>query len=305
LETSEQLFKDKHPSTYPSSDPPAGIESEEWDLIIEPHTSWFDLKIKDVLRYKDLMFLFVRRDVVTIYKQTILGPLWLVIQPILTALVFTVIFGRVAKISTDGLPQFLFYLSGVTLWNYFSECLKMNSDTFRKNQGIFGKVYFPRVIVPLSITISNLVKFGVQILLLTGFWIYFYFNGAGIRLNIEIILLPLLVILLALMGLGFGMIISSMTSKYRDLSFLITFGVQLFMYATPVVYPVSIVQGKFENLIWFNPLTSIIEAFKYSFLGSGTLDWGWLTYSTVFTICIFIIGLLVFNKTEKNFIDVV
>ncbi len=278
---------------------------DQWDLIIEPKSAWFNLKIQDIARFKDLMMLLVRRDIVTVYKQTILGPLWFFIQPLLTTLVFTVIFGNVAKISTDGIPPMLFYLSGVTVWNYFAECLKMTSDVFRKNQNIFGKVYFPRAIVPLSVTISNLIKFGIQMILFSGFWIYFFANGASIQLQFEIILFPFIVLLMAFLSLGIGMAISSLTYKYRDLTLLVSFGVQLFMYATPVVYPASIVKGKWEMWLWLNPMTSLVEAFKYMFLGHGQLNWFWLGYATVFAIIIFLFGLAIFNKTEKNFMDTV
>jgi len=278
---------------------------EDWNLIIEPQTKLFDLKFREIVRYKDLMILFVRRDIVTVYKQTILGPLWFFIQPILTTLVFTVIFGNVAEIPTDGLPPYLFYLAGVIVWNYFADCLKMTSDVFTKNQNIFGKVYFPRVVVPLSITISNLIKFGIQLLLFFGFCIYFYFQGTDIELNIEVVYFPLLVILMALLSLGFGMVISSMTSKYRDLTFLVSFGVQLFMYATPVVYPASMVQRKWEFWLWLNPMTSMVEAFKYMFLGKGQFDWFWLGYTAIVTIIVFFVGLAIFNRTEKNFMDTV
>jgi lipopolysaccharide transport system permease protein len=281
------------------------ISNDHWDLIIEPQNKWFDLKIKDILRYKDLMMLLVRRDIVTVYKQTILGPLWFIIQPVLTTIVFTVIFGNVAQISTDGLPGILFYLAGVTIWTYFADCLKMTSDVFTKNQNLFGKVYFPRAVVPLSIIISNLIKFGIQLFLFFGFFLFFYLKGAEISLTKEVLFFPALLAIMAFMSLGLGMIISSMTSKYRDLTFLIQFGIQLFMYATPVVYPASIVTGRFKTLLWLNPMTSILEAFKHMFLGQGQFDWFWLGYSAVFTVIIFLLGLTVFNRTEKNFMDTV
>lgn len=281
------------------------ISNDHWDLIIEPQNKWFDLKIKDILRYKDLMMLLVRRDIVTVYKQTILGPLWFIIQPVLTTIVFTIIFGNVAQISTDGLPGVLFYLAGVTVWSYFADCLKMTSDVFTKNQSLFGKVYFPRAVVPLSIIISNLIKFGIQLFLFFGFFLFFYLKGAEISLTKEVLFFPALLAIMAFMSLGLGMIISSMTSKYRDLTFLIQFGIQLFMYATPVVYPASIVTGRFKNLLWLNPMTSILEAFKHMFLGQGQFDWFWLGYSAVFTVIIFLLGLTVFNRTEKNFMDTV
>ncbi len=249
--------------------------------------------------------LFVHRDFIAYYKQTILGPLWFFIQPLLTSLVFTVIFGQIAKISTDGLPPILFYLAGVTAWNYFADCFKKTSNSFTQNAHIFGKVYFPRVIVPLSIVITNLISFSIQFLLLLSFIIYYKLMGAAISPNIYIFLFPLIMIMMGLMGLGFGMIVSSLTTKYRDLQFLVAFGIQLLMYATPVIYPVSTIPVKYQWLITANPMTSIIETFRYAFLGTGSFSWLGLAYSFVFTLIIFILGLLVFNKTEKNFMDIV
>jgi lipopolysaccharide transport system permease protein len=279
--------------------------TQNWDLEIRPARGLLDVDLKAIWRYRDLLMLFVRRDFVAMYKQTVLGPIWFFIQPLLTTITFTVIFNNVAKIGTDGIPPLLFYLAGVTMWNYFSECLKKTSNTFTVNAPIFGKVFFPRLVVPLSIVISNLLKFGVQMLLFVALWIYYFSQGA-ISPNIYILLVPFLVLLMAGLGMGFGLIISSMTTKYRDLQFLVVFGVQLFMYATPVVYPLSIADGtRFETVLRLNPISGIIEAFKYGTLGSGYLDFGLLLYSTVFMIVLLFIGVVIFNKVEKNFMDTV
>ena len=279
--------------------------NENWDLIVKPHSKWYDLQLAQIFRYKDLLFLFVRRDFVSLYKQTILGPLWFFIQPIITSLTFTVIFGNLANISTDGLPQILFYMCGITFWNYFSDTLTKTSDTFVANANIFGKVYFPRMIIPLSIVVSNLIKLGVQFLLFIAIWIYFLWTENTIHPNSTLLLVPVLIILIGFLGLSFGIIISSMTTKYRDLKFLVSFGVQLLMYASPIVYPLSIVPQKYKWLILANPLTSIIETFKYAFLGVGEFNWMHLAYSFVFTIVLLIIGLVMFHKVEKSFMDTV
>lgn len=280
-------------------------EKENWDLTIKPHTKWYDLRLNEIFRYKDLLFLFVRRDFVSLYKQTILGPLWFFIQPIITAVTFTVIFGNLAKISTDGLPQVLFYLCGITLWNYFSETLTKTSETFSANANIFGKVYFPRMIMPLSVVISNLIKLGVQFLIFFVVWIYYLVGSNKIHPNIYILIVPFLIILIGFMGLSFGIIITSLTTKYRDLKFLVVFGVQLIMYASPIVYPLSIVPDKYRWLILANPVTSIIETFKYAFLGVGEFSWVYLCYSLVFTLILFLIGLIIFHRVEKSFMDTV
>ena len=279
--------------------------SEEWTTVITPQRSLFDLKLKEVWRYRDLLTLFVRRDFVAQYKQTILGPLWHFVQPILTTLMFTVVFGRLAGISTDGIPPMLFYLAGLTNWNYFAHCLTGTANTFRGNQGIFGKVYFPRLVTPLSIVLSNLIKYGIQLLLFIGFYVYFLAQGAPIEPNIYLLLFPVLVLLLAGMGLGFGLVITSMTTKYRDLSVLLTFGVQLFMYATPVIYPLSQVPERYRYIAALNPMTSLIETFKFGALGHGTFSWAYLAYSAAFTLVLLVLGVLVFNKTERNFMDTV
>ena len=267
-------------------------QQEHWDLYIKPHSKWYDLRLAEIFRYKDLLFLFVRRDFVSLYKQTILGPLWFFIQPIITALTFTVIFGNMAKISTDGLPQILFYMCGITLWNYFADTLTKTSDTFSANANIFGKVYFPRMIIPLSIVVSNLIKLGVQFILFTSVWIYYLISSDLIHPNATIALVPFLIILMGFMGLSFGIIISSMTTKYRDLKFLVTFGIQLLMYASPIVYPLSIVPEKYKWIILANPITSVIETFKYAFMGVGEFNWLHLGYSFGFTSVLFFISLI-------------
>ena len=280
-------------------------EIEHWDLVIQPKSKWYDLRLREILRYKDLLFLFVRRDFVALYKQTILGPIWFFIQPIITSLTFTVIFGNLAKISTDGLPQILFYMCGVTLWTYFSDTLTKTADTFTANANIFGKVYFPRMIVPLSVVVSNLIKLGVQFLLFVVTWIFYLTTAGNIHPNIAIFLMPVLVIIMGFLGLSLGIIISSLTTKYRDLKFLVVFGVQLMMYASPIVYPLSIVPEKYKWIILANPITSIIEAFKYAFLGVGEFNWYYLVYSATCTVVLFLIGLVIFHKVEKSFMDTV
>lgn len=278
---------------------------KEWDQIIKPSVGLLDVNFREIWKYRDLLLLFVRRDFVAVYKQTILGPLWFFIQPIFTTIIFTVVFGRIANISTDGLPQVLFYMSGITLWNYFADCLNNTSNIFTKNASIFGKVYFPRIIVPMSVVLSNLIKFGIQFLLLLAFWLYFYADGANIQIQPIIVIFPFLILLMAGMGLGLGMIFSSLTTKYRDLTFLLTFGVQLLMYASPVIYPLSTLPEKYRIFILANPMTSIIETFRYAFLGTGGFEWSYLAYSTGFTIIVLIIGLLIFNQIQKSFMDTV
>jgi len=244
---------------------------KEWDLVIEPQSSLLQLNLKDVWRYRDLLWLLVKRDFVSFYKQTILGPLWFFIQPLFTTIIFTFIFGNLAGLSTDGLPQPLFYMAGITAWNYFADCLTKTSTVFRDNANIFGKVYFPRLIMPLSIVVSNLVRFGVQMLLFFMMIGYYAFTGADFHLNAYVLLFPILVLMMALLGLGLGLIITALTTKYRDLAFLITFGVQLMMYATTVIYPLSAAPAAYKWVIELNPMTGIIEAFRYGFLGEGSL----------------------------------
>lgn len=280
-------------------------KEENWSLIIRPNQSIFSFDYKALWRFRDLLFLFVKRDIVSAYKQTIFGPLWFLIQPILTTITFTIIFHAIAKINTDGLPPLLFYMSGVILWSYFSECLMKTSETFSANAGIFGKVYFPRLIVPISIVISNMIRFGFQFFLLLITWGYFYFSGYAIHMNSTILLFPLLILLMAGHGLAFGIIISSLTTKYRDLKFLVQFGVQLLMYASSVVMPLSSATGNFRKLLLLNPMTSIIEAFKYGLLGVGVYDFTYLIYNFIALIFILLIALLLFNKVEKSFMDTV
>ena len=282
--------------------------SKEWDIVIERKSNLFNLDFKEVWRYKDLLFMYVKRDIVTLYKQTILGPLWFIIQPVLTTIMFMFVFGGIAGISTDGVPQAVFYLAGLVCWNYFSDCLTKCSDTFNANQSIFGKVYFPRLIVPLSITVSNLIKMAIQFVLFLAVFLYYYFTLDNLHINIAILLLPLLVVMLGCLGLGFGLIITSMTTKYRDLRFLISFGVQLWMYITPVIYPLSVMKNNFPHYMWVivaNPLTAILETFKYGFTGVGVFEWSYLAYSSIFTVVILFIGIIVFNRVQKNFMDVI
>jgi len=280
-------------------------KDQEWDLIIKPETAWWDLRLREVWRYRDLAMLFVRRDFVSLYKQTILGPLWLLIQPLMTSLTFTVIFGNIANLPTDGLPDFLFYLSGTVVWNYFADCLKKTSETFISNASVFGKVYFPRLVMPISTLISNMITFTIQFMLFLAFLAYFMVSGSDVRVTMWALALPLLIILMAGLGLGLGIIISSLTTRYRDLRYLVTFAVSLWMYATPVIYPVSSIPEKWQWIARINPVTPIIEAFRFAFLGAGSADWGLLAYSGGFTAVVFVIGLMIFNRVEKNFIDTV
>jgi lipopolysaccharide transport system permease protein len=278
---------------------------KEWDLVIEPQSSLLQLNLKDVWRYRDLLWLLVKRDFVSFYKQTILGPLWFFIQPLFTTIIFTFIFGNLAGLSTDGLPQPLFYMAGITAWNYFADCLTKTSTVFRDNANIFGKVYFPRLIMPLSIVVSNLVRFGVQMLLFFMMIGYYAYTGADFHLNAYVLLFPILVLMMALLGLGLGLIITALTTKYRDLAFLITFGVQLMMYATTVIYPLSAAPAAYKWVIELNPMTGIIEAFRYGFLGEGSLTFQTLGYSIAFTLIALVLGVIIFNKTEKTFVDTV
>ncbi|MEJ7737933.1 MAG: ABC transporter permease [Chitinophagaceae bacterium] len=280
-------------------------KQQHWDLEIKPYQSLFQLHLKDVWGYRDLLWLMVRRDFVSFYKQTVFGPLWFFIQPIITTIIFTIIFSRLAGIKTEGAPPPLFYLAGTVAWNYFSDCLIKTSTVFRDNAGIFGKVYFPRLIMPLSIVISNLVKFSVQFLLFIGMLAWYAFKGYDVQPNVYIFLFPIILLLMAMLGLGIGLIVTAMTIKYRDLAFLIGFGVQLAMYATPVIYPLSFVPDKYKYLIALNPLSALIETFRHGFLGTGHFYAGAFLYSVVASILFFIVGVVVFNKVEKNFIDTV
>lgn len=282
---------------------------EEWLYTISSKHKLLDFNFKEIWRYRDLLVLFVKRDIVTVYKQTILGPLWYLIQPLFTSIIFTLIFNNLGQIQTGSVPPFLFNLAGITAWNYFKECLTGTSNTFTKNQNIFGKVYFPRVIMPMSVTISNLLKFGIQLLIFSGFYAFYAFKGETLGFNANLLLFPVYVIMMALLGLGFGMIVSSLTTKYRDLTVLVGFGVQLLMYVSAVPYPVAEAKLKFPSYIVpfveYSPLTQIIEGFRYMLLNTGSFSWFGFAYTLVISIIIFIIGLLIFNRTEKRFIDTV
>lgn len=281
------------------------IESEQWDLIIQPKRRLLDLHLGELWKYRDLVMLFVKRDFVSVYKQTILGPLWYLIQPLLTSITFTFIFGQIAQLSTDGLPQFLFYMSGTVIWTYFAECLTKTSNTFVQNSNLFGKVYFPRMAVPVSILLSNLITFSIQFMLFLLFTGYFALRGAVIQPNWWILSFPLLLLMMAGLGLGLGILISAMTTKYRDLRFLVQFGVTLLMYATPVIWPASSIPERFQMLIKANPMTPIVETFRFAFLGAGSVHPLDLVYSFGFMVVVVIIGSVVFNRVETTFMDTV
>lgn len=287
---------------------PTENHDTEWLFEITPKNKFFSLNLKEVWQYRDLLLLFVKRDVVTVYKQTILGPLWYLLQPLFTSITFTIIFNKVAGIETGTVPPFLFNLAGIMVWNYFTACLTDTSDTFKRNASIFGKVYFPRLIMPLSTVISNLLKFGIQFMIFIAFYVFYYFQGAAINMNGSLLFFPLLIALMGILGLGLGMLISSLVTKYRDLSYLIGFGVQLLMYLSAVMYPMALIQDKMPDYAWlvhYNPLAYIIETTRFMLLGVGTVSvWG-LVYTVGVTMGLFFIGLLVFNKTEKSFIDTV
>jgi lipopolysaccharide transport system permease protein len=280
-------------------------DDREWTEVIEPQDSLLALRLGDVWRYRDLVMLFVRRDFVSTYKQTVLGPIWFFIQPLLTTLTYVIIFGSVAKLPTDGLPALLFYLSGVTVWNYFAQTLTATATVFRDNASMFGKVYFPRLTMPLSIVISNLVRFGIQLGLFLAVWAYYLLTTDAVHPNAYILLTPVLVLLMGLLSLGLGMVFSALTTKYRDLAILLTFGVQLAMYATPIIYPASSLPEKYRWLLQANPMTPIVEAFRYGFLGSGTVTLVSLGYSVVSTLVILLLGIIVFNRVQKSFTDTV
>ncbi len=280
-------------------------EKERWTTVIKPKAGLFDIDIKEIISYKDLIQMFVKRDIVTQYKQTILGPAWLFANPILTTIMYMVVFGGIAGISTDGLPQPLFYLSGICLWNYFSICLNKTSNTFVENEYIFGKVYFPRLVMPVSTVISCLITLGIQLLLFVAVYAYYMIRGYAIAPNMHILLTPILIIMLAGLSLGFGIIISSMTTKYRDLRNLFSFFVQLWMYATPIIYPLSVMSPQKQWIAALNPVTSIVETFKYAMLGKGTFSWMQLGYSFVFMCVVLAVGIVIFNKVQRSFMDTV
>ena len=281
-------------------------ESEQvWTEEIKSENRLISINFKELWHYRDLLFMFVKKDFITFYKQTILGPIWFLIQPILTMITFVVLFGQVAKLSTDGLPQIAFYLAGITIWNYFSEALTKTATVFKDNANIFGKVYFPRLIMPLSIVCSGLLKFFVQFFLFTLVVLYYTFITQQIQPNLWVFATPYLVFLMAVFALGLGMIFSSLTTKYKDLIFLLTFGIQLFMYATPVVYPISVIPEKYRYLVLLNPLTSIFECFRYGYLGAGNFDPWSLVFSSITILILLVLGTLIFNKVEKSFMDTV
>jgi len=279
--------------------------SEVWDLEIRPKRHLLDINLKEIWDYRDLVMLFVRRDFVAKYKQTILGPFWFILNPLISTLMYTLVFAGIAKIPTEGIPPQLFYLSGIVGWSYFASCLNGTSSTFVNNAGIFGKVYFPRLVSPISIIISSMVQLGIQFLLLSGFMIYYSLSGFHIQINIHLLYIPLLIINLALLGLGFGIIFSALTTKYRDLTNFLGFGVQLWMYITPVIYPSSAVPEKYQILVFLNPVAPLVEAFKFGLIGAGEFNPGRLLYSVVFTCILLFVGVILFNRTEQNFMDTV
>ena len=278
---------------------------DNWTIEIKPKKKWLDVDIKGIWRYRDLYYMYVKRDIITVYKQTVLGPLWFIIQPVFTTIMFVFVFGNLAGISTDGMPQPLFYMAGILLWTYFTSCFNACSNVFANNAGVFGKVYFPRLVVPLSAITSNLIKFGIQLLLFIAMYIYFATQGAPIMVNWYVLLFPVLVFMVAFHALSWGLIVSALTTKYRDLQQLVAFGVQLLMYATPVIYPMSTTGGTVRTILELNPLTPIFEAFKYSCMGCGSLSWGGLLYSFIFLAVTLFLAVIIFNRTERNFMDTV
>ncbi len=278
-------------------------EDDHWDLVIRPKRHLLDLNLKELWDYRDLLYMFVKRDIVTVYKQTILGPIWFFIQPIMTMAVYVLVFGNIANLSTDGIPKPLFYLAGIVIWNYFAETFQRTSSTFVTNADIFGKVYFPRLLVPLSMVASGLIKFLIQVTLFLGVYVYFLATTDLLRPNAWLLAIPYVVALMAGMGLGFGIIFSSLTTKYRDLTFLLQFGVQLLMYATPIIYPMSLLSERIRNILWWNPAAHLIETFKYAFMGEGEVSVAGLAYAGAFTLASIIAGVIIFNRTEQSFMD--
>lgn len=279
--------------------------TNDWTLIIKPRKRWFDINLKALWRYRDLYRMYVRRDIVTEYKQTILGPLWYLIQPLLTTIMYMFVFGGLAGISTEGAPQPLFYMSGIMLWNYFNSAFSVSSNVFTANASVFGKVWFPRLVVPLAGITSNLLKMLIQLVLFVIMYVGYLIAGTELHVTWSILLFPYLVLLLAFHAMSMGLIISSLTTKYHDLKYLVSFGMQLFMYATPIIYPLSLAPGKYRFLLELNPLTPIFEAFKYSCLGCGSLSWGGLLYSTLFMLIMLFLSVIVFSRVERNFMDTV
>lgn len=284
--------------------PLPATDDESWDLVIQPHSSLLSLQWGDVWRYRDLLYLFTHRDIVSFYKQTILGPIWFFIQPIFTTLIYVMVFGQIAQLSTDGAPQVLFYMSGITLWNYFSECFNKTATVFRDNANLFGKVYFPRLITPLSIVLSNLMRFGIQFCLFLVILAWFVITGQ-VQPNSVALLLPITILIMATMGLAFGMLFSALTTKYRDMVFLLQFGVQLLMYATPVIFPVSQIPPNIAAVLVWNPLAPLFEATRYGFLGTGSFSLASIAYSAVFAFTAFLVSTVIFNRVERTFMDTV
>jgi lipopolysaccharide transport system permease protein len=299
---SEYAVKDLETTTISASE---REDNSQWTTVIRPWNPWFKLDLLGIWHYRDLIWLFVRRDFVAKYKQTILGPLWFIIQPLTTTLVFTIVFGKIAKIPTEGVPSFLFFLAGNIVWGYFSGCLTDTSTTFTTNAGLFGKVYFPRLTVPTSIVISKIAQFAIQFSVFIAFYAYFFSAGSAIVPNLWALALPLLLVQMALLGLGTGILISSLTTKYRDLSFAVSFGVQLWMYATPIVYPLSQIPERFHTLFSLNPMTAIVETFRYGFFGKSAITALDMGISWAITLCILMVGVVLFNRVEKIFMDTV
>ena len=276
-----------------------------WMKVIEPKKKLLDLNLKELIKYKDLIFVFVKRNFKSQYKQTILGPLWFIINPLITSLLFTFVFGGIANISTDAVPQFLFYMAGNTAWQYFATCLTQTSTTFTANANVFGKVYFPRLSMPIATVVFSALSFLIQFIMLICFMLYYFVTGQPLATNINVIFIPLMILHMAAMGLGFGIIISSLTTKYRDLAILVTFGVQLWMYITPIVYPISSLSGKIKTIIMLNPMAPVVNNFKYALLGSGQMEWGYWGISAIVTVIVLFAGVVLFNRVEKTFMDTV
>ena len=277
---------------------------KQFETVIRPKSGWFDFDLKEVWKYRDLILLFVRRNFVSQYKQTILGPAWAVIQPLLTTVVFTVVFGSLAGLAADGCPSFLFYLAGTVAWTYFGNCLTQTADTFTGNAGILGKVYFPRLVMPISTVMTNLISFGIQFAMFIAFLIIYCVKG-DVSINAFVLMLPVLIVHMALLSLGTGIIISALTTKYRDLKMLVSFGVQLWMYATPVAYDIGIIPERFMSLYMINPMTPVINTFRYAFLDLGSFELGYYLLSWGVTFIILFIGILLFSRVEKTFMDTV
>ncbi len=280
-------------------------ELDSWDYVIDSKRSLFDLRLREIFNYKDLLFLFIKRDIVTVYKQTIFGPVWYFVQPLMTMFTYIIVFGRIAGIATDGIPKPLFYLAGIVLWNLFSQSFKNTADVFFQNAHIYGKVYFPRVIIPIAKVASAFLKFLIQFILFAGLLVYYTIQNPEVQPNAWLLLMPLYLVILVMLGLGLGLFFSALTTKYRDFTFVIQLGLTLMMYATPIIYPMSTIQGTLRKVFELNPVSPLVEAFKYGFIGTGTFDIGWIAYSFIFSSITLLIGILVFNRTEKNFMDTI